>query len=162
MINGDDESTAVRRVKVLSPESLKEMRIESTPTIKAITETLLEVCDGDLEVSISEAELTVLTAIYNRLKTAQPFRDLHEALDNDAGLAIFYSDIMEVIKIEDLKLRNEGWVEAFKDFVALSANLGMYGTPWDLELRRYAQDHLHAYHQYQLGINKTIGGKFKQ
>lgn len=154
-----DEALQIKRIKVLDKEAMASLGIEENFTTRAMVEILLEVCDANLEVWISEAELKTLTEIYGRLYLAAPFPGVHEMVAADTGVELFFADLRELVQIEDQQQRLEAWVEIFKDFGRYIRDQIVDPTPWTLTLNEYAQGYLLFHFHYVILTQRPNSGK---
>ncbi len=154
-----DEMREVKRVKALSIDELREKGIEATRGILGIAEVMLEICDENLEVMISESELRLLMEVYDCLYAAQPFAGLHEATTLDTGLDIFFSDLRQLVAVLDPEQRLQAWTEIFRDFDAGCRHKLYALTAWVVALRKYGETHLMTSFQIQMMLQSNPKGK---
>lgn len=109
----------------------------TTPEERAILEILLELCNTDLDVEITELEVKEMAEVYWNLYKIKPFVGLHELLFEDKGVNLFFQMFRtEVLPLGDATTRRKQVVVMFKKFFEASAELEQ--TPYLVALRRHA------------------------
>src|ERR1035437_2706961 len=84
-------------------DSVQKIHVRFDPDLmttvkeRAITEILLELCNVELEVEITESEVRELLEIYMEVYKAKPFIGLRELVESDGGVAMFFRMFKEVV-----------------------------------------------------------------
>ena len=157
IILDEEEMKSIQRVKAVSIDALQALGVEATQGTLGIAEVMLEICDENLELMVSEAEVRLLAEIHDRLHSAQPFAGLHEALAVDCGLDLFFSDLRMLVTILDPIQRAHAWKELFMDFASGCRHHIYALTPWVSALRKYGEDHLTFWLQMDMMAAKQPG-----
>lgn len=105
----------VRKVRAITQEAIRSKKIRQTPINRATCEVMLEMADENLEVDISEVELSMLVGVYLdlKLKEKDQKRDLKKMIADDAGVRAFWAGIKNVLRTTDPKLRRSSWLSAY-------------------------------------------------
>ena len=121
-------------------DSVQKIHVRFDPDLmttvkeRAITEILLELCNVELEVEITESEVRELLEIYMEVYKAKPFIGLRELVESDGGVAMFFRMFKEVVvPIRDLVLRRRAALLMYQKFVGASSAIEQ--TLYTLALR---------------------------
>lgn len=106
----------LQRVKALTPRDLRKQKIRRTPANRAVIETMLELADEKFEVLISQSEVVLLTTIYERIRSAETFRNWRMLLDADPAIAYFWTLVKYVVAIDKPDERAQAWLKAYNEW----------------------------------------------
>lgn len=144
---------AIKKVHVVP-----DPRLVHTPEDRAVLEILLEICDNNLDVVTSSAEVQVLAEVYWGLYQARPFPGLHELVMNDAGVCLFFKKFKElVLPILDLSKRSKQFSEVYRSYTKEVDVLP--ATPWSVALYKICYDAMIFELSYKLAAQTKRKGK---
>ena len=154
LVNYSDDSTQIKKIRVLNKEAVEVLGVGDNEKTRAIMETLLELCDERLEVWISEAELRLLVDLYFCLKKACNFTDLRALTAADTGVDLFFADLRDLTRLEDVQQRGEAWLEVFRDFDEYLRLGACPRSEWAHVIAVFGSDYLLFHRQYQMMLSK--------
>jgi len=136
-----------------------------TRECRAVMEILLQLANEELEVMISDGELRTLLAIYMKMFAAEPFLGLHELIQDDVEVELFFLEIGEVVLESDPEMRAEMFKEAYKTLcqwtqhpIRIDNDFGVLSAQGEA-LLEFAQGVLSLEYQWDIHLHKEIRGK---
>lgn len=130
----------------------------TTPEERALLEVLLELCDGNLDVETTEAEVRELSELYWDMYKAKPFVGLRELIEADVGVARFFEMFRcQVLPIREVSGRRKQVLEMYQKFVDSSG--GYPQTPHLSALRTRAYNLVLFSLSYKVAVQTPQGKK---
>lgn len=90
----------------------------TTPGERATMELLLELCDSDLDVETTSAEVRELLELYQDMYQAKPFVGLRELIEADSGIALFFEMFrQQILPLKKVEERRQKIFSMYSQFV---------------------------------------------
>lgn len=125
-----DITRQIKRVKVLGPKILKELNIETSSGACDIVELLLELCDNNLLVDISEMEAVMLNSFVQDIRAAGPRMGLRELRQQDPAVDFFLGQSQAMLRQLNVDARVAAWYQACRVTLAAAREGRFPKTPW--------------------------------
>lgn len=140
--------------------SVKKIRIRLDPAVVRTTEegmlmeVLLEICDTNLDIRATEAEVRELLSMYAEMYRAVPVAGLRELILGDAGVALFFQMFKgQIVPLRRTEARQRQRLEMYKRFNIEAS--GLLQTPHLRTLRGRVDRELLLSVAYKLMVQST-------
>ena len=148
------ETMVPKRVKVLGAQTLRDLKIPENARTRAMVEMLLELCDKDLQVLVSEREVYLFATVHENLARAKKFQGLHELARQDVAVREWLDGLRALVRLEQPLERDRAWVNLCKRNSEHWVQGSLPHTPWSAALLSQAQENLIGYAHMVWGSKK--------
>ena len=154
MFGYNPDTMEVKHVKVLGPSALQALGIAHNPRVRGVMEFLLELCDTDLQIDISEMEVRALSDIISQVRKIAPFKSLHELAEIDPATAFFLTSMRQMTKEKGPDARRMAWNNVFRQYLAAHRHGDFPLTPWAGAIETIALEQVLLYCQITISNSR--------